>query len=211
MSIVIFNTIVDEQNLTEFSKHNKYLKNKAYDIRKTSNTKSSVNWRCDTFSTLDYYDAIKDNDLIVKDLISIVSNKIKNFAIEYGVNDNAYDLKCTDFWFNISSHGNYQEYHQHPNSHFSVVYYVNSPENCGNIVFKSAESLTDMVCLPVNESCINLNSAKTHSIVPKESNLLIFKSNLIHMVEKNYSNEDRISISMNFVLFPKMKNYIHQI
>ena len=33
---------------------------------------------------------------------------------------------------------------------------------------------------------------------PENSMLLIFRSNLIHMVEKNNSNDDRISISMNF-------------
>jgi uncharacterized protein (TIGR02466 family) len=211
MSIVIFNTIIHKENLTDFSKHNYYLKNKAHNIKKNLNDKFSTDWRCDTFNTLNFYNPIEDNDSVVNNLIYIVSNKIKKIAVEYGVNESLYDVKCVDFWFNISSHGNYQEYHQHSNSHFSVVYYVNSSKNCGNIVFKNAEAITDMFPLPVENSCINLNSAKTHYIIPKESDLLIFRSNLMHMVEKNYSDDDRISISMNFVLVPKLKNYIHQI
>jgi len=41
-------------------------------------------------------------------------------------------------------------------------------------------------------------SYKSCFYTPKESMILIFRSNLLHMVEKNNSDTDRISIAMNF-------------
>ena len=111
----------------------------------------------------------------------------------------AYDLKCTDFWFNISSHGNYQEYHQHANSHFSVVYYVNSPKNCGNIVFEdSSNNVVDL--LYRNQKIKEDNKMfENYYYNVKEGLMILFPSNLMHRVEQNQSDEDRISISFNLI------------
>lgn len=212
-SEVIFNTLVYKELLINLHLNNTVFKNKAFEIKEKFLNNSSTDWRCDTFNTLNLYDYREENDTNLKDLVYIVSNKVQQFATEYGIPDNLYDIHCDSFWFNISMPGNYQEFHQHSNSHFSVVYYVDAPEHCGNIVFKSFETFTDMFPLPIENSNTNLNSAKTHAIVPQDSLLLIFRSNLLHMVEKNNSNKDRISIAMNFKLVPKsfQKNYIKYI
>jgi ectoine hydroxylase-related dioxygenase (phytanoyl-CoA dioxygenase family) len=40
----------------------------------------------------------------------------------------------------------------------------------------------------------------TYEIIPEEGKILIFSSSLLHMVEKNKSDEDRVSIAMNFTV-----------
>ena len=40
----------------------------------------------------------------------------------------------------------------------------------------------------------------TYSFTPKEGKMLIFPSSLSHLVEKNESDEDRISYSFNIIL-----------
>ncbi len=118
------------------------------------------------------------------------------FSKEFGVSKPLDSLECTDFWFNVSKHGDYQEFHRHANSHFSIVYYITVPENSGDLVFQSFETNTDMFSLPSNE--VTDASCKTCVYEPIESALVIFRSNLIHMVKKNLSNRNRISISANF-------------
>jgi hypothetical protein len=55
-----------------------------------------------------------------------------------------------------------------------------------------------MYTLPVEGNLENFASRKTCTYEPVDDLLLIFRSNVPHMVEKNYSKELRISISANF-------------
>lgn len=168
--------------------HAKYI-SKAIDLQQS--TKQKTNWRCDTFNTLDAYDMLSD-PLFFK-LFEEIKMHTKIFCKDFGVE--AKDVTITDSWINVAGTGGYQEYHIHTGSHFSLAYYAMAPKNSGNIVFRSHEADTDMYPLPRGE--LTPSSYKTYSIQPQEGMLLIFRSNLRHMVEKNLSNENRISISMN--------------
>jgi len=190
----VFPTLIYEEVLTDLEKHNDYLVNKAYSLKDKLSDKVETEWRCDTFNTLDAYNHAEDKDPIIDELINTCRDKTVDFAKEYGVTRT--DLKCVDFWFNISQPGNYQEYHQHANCHFSLTYYLKAPKDSGKIVFKSMDALTDMHQLPVDY--YTYSSFKTFTFEPKENLLLIFRNNLLHMVEKNMSNKDRIGVTMNF-------------
>jgi uncharacterized protein (TIGR02466 family) len=176
---------------------NEYLANKALELKSKVN-KSITNWRCGTYNTLDSYDWYSDQDPIVMELIESCRTEVYKFSKTFGINLDILQLECKDFWFNVANESDYQEYHQHTDSHFSVSYYIQTPPSCGNIVFKSFESMFDMYSLPIEEGNLQEASFKTCSYTPKESMLLIFRSNLLHMVEKNTSTESRISVSMNF-------------
>lgn len=164
---------------------------RAYEIKETHDVNSD--WRCDTYNTLNSsYDFKADS--VFADFIQVCTSHVGNFSRSFGINNP--DVSVTDAWINIAKPGNYQEYHLHPNSHFSLAYYLQSSENCGNIIFRSPEANTDMYPLAVDEN--NGLNYKTCSYVPQNNRLIIFRSNLLHMVEKNMSDADRISISMNF-------------
>ena len=157
------------------------------------NLKKKTTWECDTYTSLDSADMI--NDPVFFELIQEISNQVYQFAELFGFKGGR--LVCTDSWINIASPGNFQEIHVHPISHFSVVYYVKVSKNCGNINFYSYTTNSDMFPLPIenNETQLSFNYCNYE---PKESQLLIFRSNVEHGVNKNESNEDRVSISMNF-------------
>ena len=157
---------------------------------------SRTDWRCDTYNTIGVYDAHKNPTSEVSLLIDECTKQVWDFARVYGINDGR--AVCKDFWFNIAPPGSYQEYHQHAGSHFSLVYYVQTAEHCGNTVFRSPESATDMYPLPFKQDEQTVSNYKTCFYKPANGKLLIFRSNLLHMVEKNLSQTDRISISMNF-------------
>ena len=188
-----FPTLIYNINL-EQSVNNEILKDSAY-ILKNKGVGLKSEWRCDTFNTLDYdhsIDQVHDQELT--NLIGVVTKHVAEFSKEFGVDKGI--LACSSYWFNISEPGNYQEYHQHADSHFSAVYYVQANSTSGNIVFKSFESMFDMY--PVSANLKATANFKTCFYTPSNSKLIIFRSNLLHMVEKNFSTEDRIGVSMNF-------------
>jgi uncharacterized protein (TIGR02466 family) len=191
-----FPTLVYSHDLSSSEETNLYLKNKALSLQEKYASNNKNEWRCDTFNTLNQYVGY-NKDSVEKKLIMSIKNHILHFSKTY-LNIKRDDLECTDFWYNVASTGAYQEYHIHPNNHFSVVYYVQTPINCGRIVLTdpSASGILDMQPLPIVE--YNRNTFPTCYYEPTESLLLIFRSNVPHMVEKNKSNENRISISMNF-------------
>jgi len=180
------------------------LTDKALGLKRIHNSSSATSWRCSTFTTLDLYTWETDNDPSVLKLIEICASRVGDFAQSFSTSLlDSYKLTCTGFWFNVAEPGAYQEYHQHASSHFSVCYYLNVPKNSGNIVFKSFESMFDMCPLPIPDQSVNANSYKTVSYTPSLGSLVIFRSNVLHMVEQNLSTENRISISMNFNLIKK--------
>jgi uncharacterized protein (TIGR02466 family) len=186
-----FPTFIYRNSLVAFSEMKESFVCRAYEIKeKYPNSKSK--WNCDTYNTQNVYNLIDDE--MFKGLVKACEQEVQKFATEFGVMSQA---KCVDAWLNISKDGQYQEYHVHPGRHFSLVYYVKTPVNCGNIRFKSPSADTDMFLLPISD--FTNASYSTCYYEPEENVVLIFRSNLQHMVETNKSNEDRISIAMNFL------------
>ena len=186
-----FPTLVYTETLSEHD--NAKIADYCRDIRK--NTASAHNWRCNTYSSLSSsYNLATDE--YFNSLIKDIAVQVGTFCKVYSLNE--FDVLLKEAWFNISDPGSYQEYHIHTESHFSAVYYVKTPEGSGDICFRSHEANFDMFPLKHKEQ--NQFTYKTVNYKAKESNLLIFRSHLSHMVEMNNSNEDRISISMNFII-----------
>ena len=191
--IVLFPTLIEYKTL-DF--------NNAEFIERSKQLKASVvpenDWQCDTFSTLNTaYNVLEDS--LFSELISKSTKVAFDFASNYGDMSNK-TITCNAAWVNVSSPGNYQEYHNHTRNHFSAVYYVKVPPNSGNIVFRSYDHSGDMFALPFTNNEEKDPAFRTYFVVPKESDLIVFRSNLEHMVQKNKSTEDRISIAMNFII-----------
>lgn len=100
---------------------------------------------------------------------------------------NKVTINVKDIWANISSFTNFNLPHNHSLSNtdphqISGVLYLKTPPNSGSITFLHPLSFTP-----------------PHTIIPKPLQFIIFPSVLIHYVEPNLSQEDRISIAFNFV------------
>lgn len=150
-----------------------------------------TNWRCPTYATL-YVTDLREEELF-KPLIQACKDHISLFASELSIVHEG--IECIDAWVNVAEHKDFQEAHIHPNSHFSAVYYIKTPANCGRIVFKAPDDM-----YPVTVHTHTMLSAKTCHYEAEENKLIIFRSNVPHMVEANLSDESRMSIAMNFRL-----------
>jgi len=98
-------------------------------------------------------------------------------------------------WININPPNTYIDSHTHDNALFSGVYYIKTPENCGNIVFKRMDNARYF--MPNISGPNNFLSTRSE-VKGKEGMLLIFPAWLYHQVLLNNSKEDRISMSFNF-------------
>ena len=110
-----------------------------------------------------------------------------------------------DCWFNINGKGNYNNKHVHPNSDFSGVLWLKTPENCGNIVFGSPHNFSSYMEIQsyTQEFKDDTRCDCSYFFNPIEGRMLIFPSSLQHEVEPNESDEDRISVSFNIKLHTK--------
>jgi uncharacterized protein (TIGR02466 family) len=107
--------------------------------------------------------------------------------------------KLGNMWANINPPGGYNKPHIHPNSLFSGVYYVKTPPNSGRLICNDPRPGIQ-TCMPNRKK----GQPPKHlwrevNLQPQENRAIMFNSWLWHTVEPNKSNEDRISISFNFI------------
>ena len=113
-------------------------------------------------------------------------------------------VQLFNYWVNINGPGAYNVAHNHPQSHFSGVYYVHCPENSGEIIFNNPFGFTafDELSCYKDDFTEHMPQHKSISIKPVDGLLLMFPSHLEHCVSKNQSDEDRISIAFNCHVVP---------
>ena len=108
-------------------------------------------------------------------------------------------------WANINHKYSYNRFHTHPGSLWSGVYYVQSPPNCGSILFKLVDR--DLYGTPTYEKDnIDRQTHQWQTIEhkPIEGRVILFPSWLGHEVQQNLTdvegeNGNRISISFNTI------------
>ena len=111
-------------------------------------------------------------------------------------------LQITDCWANINRTGYSQRVHVHQNNFLSGVYYLKTPENCGQITFADPRPQANVFVPPIKRSTIYNGDCMRLS--PREGDLLMFMSWLPHFVQPNESGQDRISVAFNLMVRGKM-------
>lgn len=122
---------------------------------------------------------------VFRELTIILKNKAKLIISEYTGNDHIVQL--SELWGNINTRHSFNFNHTHGGV-LSGVFYLQTPANCGRLVFKN----------PAVRSDISLIRAKDFVINPEPLGCIFFPSWLEHYVEPNSSDEERISLSFNF-------------
>jgi uncharacterized protein (TIGR02466 family) len=95
-------------------------------------------------------------------------------------------VKMDQMWANINDKYSCNQSHIHSGL-LSGVFYLQTPENCGQIVF----------CNPAVRSNYHIIKEPDYGVPPQRLACLFFPSWLEHYVEPNSSDESRISISFN--------------
>ena len=128
-------------------------------------------------------------------LWSMIDRSVNHFHQQQGLSSFVY---ISDLWFNINYYGSSNVPHTHKGSIWSGVYYIKTPENCGNLGFLNPNlvSTWDIPKSIMDENAKD-NFTQTFFVEPEKNVLYVFPSWLQHFVDANMSQEERISLSFN--------------
>jgi uncharacterized protein (TIGR02466 family) len=132
-------------------------------------------------------DTILKNSKLAKDIIKCIDEYVINILGEDPC------ITYTQSWININPTGTYHHKHCHRNSILSGVLYLQTDKNSGNFrVHRDDDRL-------VSNETKNLNKFNFSQIFfePKNFDLFLFPSNLMHSVDENKSEKPRLSLSFN--------------
>ena len=166
--------------------NNEELEKYCYDIKQTQDGISISNKGGFHSENLD------TNDTEIKELMKQITSYANVYSEQLGYSE----VKMYNIWCNINSYRDHNQVHCHPNAKVSGVYYVKTPENCGEIEFHNpAYHVLQQSDLSRPD---NSYTSITWWMPAEEGILYLFPSWLMHLVRPNMNKEEeRISFSFN--------------
>jgi len=142
-------------------------------------------------------DEVFENDLNGSILLGHIKNNIE-YCLQNDLSiTNIFNLQYGNFWININFKKNYNFPHNHANSALSGVFYVKIPQRSGRLVFLKNHNETNDLFFRKEDFKEKNNLNPYFFVDPKPGRLVLFPSYLLHYVEENESNDDRISLAFN--------------
>lgn len=138
----------------------------------------------------------------LKSIADFCQKAVDEYLLRIYAPKNDVNLYFTQSWANYTEPGQFHHKHAHPNSFVSGVFYVNADSEKDKIHFY--HDRYEQLKLPTENW--NLYNSESWWFAVGTCDLLLFPSNLTHMVEATQSAETRISISFNTFL----KGYVGQ-
>ena len=129
-----------------------------------------------------------------------IDEEVYNFAKSLQIDFGKHGLKRINSWGNLQKKGNYIKEHRHNNTQFSGVFYLQTPENSGDIIFTTRNATwINSYWEPSLTGYDDLNSFEKR-FRPQQCGIFLFPAHLDHYVTPSESSEERYSISFNYNL-----------
>ena len=109
---------------------------------------------------------------------------------------NTSEIDAIDCWINKYKKGDFAQPHRHGSDCWSVVYFMNSPQD-SEAIFRVHNPLGTTY----NSGL--LENFRTLDINTEEGSIIILSGAIIHEVTPNRSEAERITVAMNFRMFDK--------
>ena len=134
----------------------------------------------------------------LENLRKIIDEEVYNFAKSLQIDFGKHGLKRINSWGNLQKKGNYIKEHRHNNTQFSGVFYLQTPENSGDIIFTTRNATwINSYWEPSLTGYDDLNSFEKR-FRPQQCGIFLFPAHLDHYVTPSHSEEERYSISFNY-------------
>lgn len=152
--------------------------------------------------TVPHYTTIDScNDLHMRPVFEALTIFIKKeltvFANKQSINISKKEIKINKMWFNIYEKGECVDIHNHPNSNFTGVYFLQAAKGSSPIVIKS-EIVDNMIALLVDEN--NEYNSRGKVITAEPGKLVVFNSNVMHNTLPQNIDESRVTISFTAIV-----------
>jgi len=131
----------------------------------------------------------------LKDKINELFDIYKNDVFKYQ-NTN---MIMTTSWIAKVQSARVGDYHNHTNSMFSGVYYINTTKNSGSITFNSFpvhRQIQPSINDPIEYT---IDNSPQYTFYPENDMILLFPSHTYHKIQVNESDETRYSIAFNYM------------
>ena len=153
-------------------------------------------WACTVYTTIENQNEIHLHPAF-EEITKFLTQETLVFAKENGIYIPDSNVIIKNMWVNIYEEGCSMDVHNHPNSLFSGIYFVKTPDKSSKLVFDSPSS-ESMISVPVlNDNPYNLGNMVYD---PVEGNLILFNSNLKHKALLHNNNKEKITISFTAIL-----------
>jgi len=152
--------------------------------------------------------AINYDILNISELYDLKQKIIK--AYEDFLNNNLHyenKFKITTSWITRTLPSQKSHAHNHLNSMFSGVFYIQTKKNCGKIQFQNLFNKT----FHLNVKSYNIYNSDFWEIEPLDGLILIFPSEIYHQVLENFSDIERVSIAFNLLPIGKIGEHDSQL
>lgn len=175
-----------------------------------TNLIESINKENLEFIQSEYNIASKNTDVLDLDIFSGLKKNIL-YHLEHFLKEIGFKYETvfvTTSWLNINPPGGRHHTHNHPNSLISGVYYLDVPENSGNMVFhKTPSQLID----PADEENLTKFSSDSCEMQSCTNRLFMFPSHVYHSVLPNMSRYHRMGLSFNSFITGNIGSFTNRI
>ena len=185
-SVKLFPKVIGVFKNSNTSYHKKIVK-KCYTI-KDKMPSGGTNWISKVYNVSEKLNLYKDKDF--KPLLTWIDDKVLEYTNNININ---FKPSNKNAWFQIYGKGDYQDYHSHPTSRLSAVYFLKGKDTSSPIFFTDFNFNMNYfdIITPTEDN------SREWNIPFQEGVLLIFRSEVPHCVPKNENNQ-RISIAINY-------------
>ena len=136
------------------------------------------------------------NDESMKDFKHWCLLNVRAFAKQLGASERT-SFYITQSWMNRNPPHSYHHTHMHPNSIFSCIYYVEG-DKCPTYFYRYDDRTSfGNFAFYENDKGSNAFTATKAGVMNEVGRLVIFPSSMVHDVDTNESDKDRVTISFN--------------
>ena len=168
-------------------------------------TESEVNYLQTVPMTQGRHQAMNSENLHLLDQLELrtlrthIDLGIKEYLTHLGVAVDEIEITITTSWLNRYQKGDLTHQHHHSNSIISGVYYPTACDHSAPIQFHRGHHWhnlwPNMINLPIRtHNALNIDRI---TVVPKQSELIMWPSHLEHSVPANQSHQPRETIAFN--------------
>lgn len=131
-------------------------------------------------------------------LLAQLRLRIRNMCDAYAIH-NTIAFKIENAWININRRGGWNTPHCHLGT-FSAVYYAQAYPDQGALQLVDRDNSKTSMFNPMTVHSFNGANNSNHTVIPASGKLVIFPSWVLHYVDPNDTENDRISLAFNITL-----------
>ncbi len=201
---VVFPTTIYMSKMRAPEKTNEKLRKTILDIQKSCEAENRTlpEDYVNGFTTYFFEDMPLQKDPRFKTIMDFIQFSISNYAHSLGYDPNKRKILITWLWASIQFKGGFHVKHFHGGCLFSGTYYIDVPDNAGNIRFYDPKEAARMA-EPRPDTRNRMNVLELN-VKPENGKIVIFPAYLQHDVKVHLQEKPRFSVSFNAILDEKL-------